>query len=84
MANRQQDYITIVRQEATALWNAVNRLEGLQKEWVALDYSTTLEDGLGENIKQGRVDIGAVVFDTTIAIRALLDGGHATNRAKLL
>ena len=84
MANRNQDYISILRQEAKALWDAVNTLEGLQKEWTALDYSATLEAGEGENIKQGRADIGAVVFDTTNAIRALLDGGHATNLAKLL
>lgn len=44
---RQQDYISIARQQATALWNAVNTLEGLQKEWNALDYSNTLEAGEG-------------------------------------
>lgn len=84
MSNRNQDYISIVRREAAALWDAVNTLEGLQKEWNALDYSTTLEAGEGENIKQGRADIGAVVFDTTNAIRALFDSGHSTNLAKLL
>jgi len=84
MASRQQDYISTVRQNARSLWDAINTLEALQKEWNALDYSSTLEAGEGENIKQGRADIGAVVFDTTIAIRALLDGGHSTNLARLL
>jgi len=81
---RQQDYISIVRQTATILWNSINTLEALQKEWQALDYSATLEAGEGENIKQSRADIGAVLFDTTDALRALLNGGHATNLAKLL
>lgn len=81
---RQQDYISIARQQATALWNAINTLEGLQKEWNALDYSNTLAAGEGENDNLVRADIGAVVFDTTDAIRTLLNTGHATNLAKLL
>lgn len=81
---RSQDYISIARQQAAALWNAVNVLEGLQKEWTALDYGTTLEAGTGDNDKLVRADIGAVVFATTDAIRDLLNTGHATNLAKLL
>ena len=81
---RQQDYISIARQQAQQLWNAVNTLESLQKEWNALDYGNTLEAGAGENDKLVRADIGAVIFATTDAIRDLLNTGHATNLAKLL
>lgn len=81
---RQQDFISEARQHARLLWEAINALEGLQKEWNALDYSNTLTDGEGENDKLTRLHIGSVVFDTANAVRTVLDTGHATNIARLL
>ena len=81
---REQDFITEARTHARALWDAVNALEALQKEWNALDYSTTLDAGEGENSGIGGAQVGAVVFDTANAIRAVLNAGHATNVARLL
>jgi hypothetical protein len=82
--SRQSDYITIARQNAKQLWDALNTLEALQKEWNALDYGTTLPAGAGDNSGLDAAEIGAVVFDTANAIRATLNAGHATNLAKLL
>lgn len=81
---RGQDYITIARQYNKQIWDALNALEGLQPEWQALDYGSTLPDGEGENAGITGAEVGSVVFATTDAIRALLDTGHATNMAKLL
>ena len=77
--SRESDFITEARQHNRALWDALNALETLQKEWNALDYGTTLDAGEGEN-----ADVGAVVFGTADALRTVLNSGHATNMAKLL
>jgi len=85
-AAREQNYITEARLSAKKLWEAVNELVALQREWSAQDYGTTLDDGAagGTNAGYLAADIGAVVFATTDAIVSLLDSGHATNIAKLL
>lgn len=61
------------------IWDGINELVALQRQWNAFDYGNTL------NV-QGVVsaDIGAVVFDTAAAMVAVLNAGHATNMAKLL
>lgn len=84
--SRQSDFVTLARQEARRLWEALNALEALQKEWNALDYGNTLgaEAFAGENAALNAAQVGAVVFDTANAIRAVLSAGHATNMARLL
>ena len=84
MANRQQDFISTVRNHAKAIWAAEQALLALQSEWNALDYGNTLEDGLGENAGITRAEVGSVTFDTANAINTLFGQGHATNLAKLL
>ena len=84
MANRDQDFITEARQNARKLWDAVNALKALQAEYNALDYGSTLKDGVGENEGYTKSEVGAVVFATTDAIFNLLISGHATNIATLL
>lgn len=81
---REQDFITLARQANTAIWNAINDLVALQREWNALDYGNTLEPGAGANDGLTKTEIGAVVFDTANAFVAVLAAGHATNMAKLL
>ncbi len=84
MAGRQQDYYMAVRQNNQAIWNALNNLVALQREWNALDYGNTLEDGEGGNAGYTALEVGAVVFDSANAFVAVLGAGHATNMAKLL
>lgn len=81
---RGSDFITEARQHARKLWDAVNALEALQKEYNALDYGNTLADGVGDNEGYTKLEVGSVVFDTANAIRTVLNSGHATNVAKLL
>lgn len=81
---RTQDYITIVRQKNKQLWDAINDLAALQREWNALDYGSTLPAGEGENTGVTSAEVGAVVFDTANAFVTVLGAGHATNMAKLL
>ena len=81
---RGSDFITLARQHNKAIWDAINELVGLQREWNALDYGNTLEPGAGANDGLTKTEIGAVVFDTTNATLAVLASGHATNMAKLL
>lgn len=81
---RSQDFITEARQHNKAIWNGINALVALQREWNALDLGNTLPDGEGENAGLTDVEVGAVVFDTANAFVAVLGTGFATNMAKLL
>ena len=81
---REQDFITLARQQNKAIWDGINALVAMQREWNALDYGNTLADGLGENADYTAAEVGAVVFDTANAFVAVLAAGHATNMAKLL
>ena len=81
---RPQDYITLARQNNKQLWDALNNLIALQREYNALDYGTTLPDGEGDNTGITKAEVGAVVFDTANALAAVLAAGHSTNMAKLL
>ena len=82
--SREQDFITEARAANRAVWDGINTLVALQREWNALDYGTTLDDGAGDNLGVTRSEVGAVVFDTAAALVTLLAAGHATNMAKLL
>lgn len=81
---REQDFITLARQANKQIWDGINQLVALQREWNALDYGTTLDSGEGDNTGLNAAVVGAVVFDTANALVATLNAGHATNMAKLL
>lgn len=82
--SRQSDYISEARAANRQVWEGINTLKSLQREYNALDYGNTLPDGSGENDGITKAEVGAVVFDTANAMVSLLDTGHATNMAKLL
>ena len=82
--SRQSDYISEARAANRQVWEGINTLKALQREYNALDYGNTLPDGSGENEGISKAEVGAVIFDTANALVALLDTGHATNMAKLL
>ena len=84
MAGREQDFYTLARQQNKAIWDGINALVAMQREWNAMDFGTTLDDGEGANAGLTKTDIGAVVFDTANAMVAVLAAGHATNMARLL
>lgn len=84
MNDRDKQYYTEARAAARALWDAVAKLESLQKQHSALDYGNTLPAGTGPHDGITKVEVGAAVFDTANAIRTVLNAGHATNLAKLL
>ena len=82
--SRENDYITQARSANRAIWDGIHALKALQSEWNALDYGSTLDEGVGENAGITAPEVGAVVFDTATALEAVLSAGHATNMAKLL
>lgn len=82
--SRESDYISEARQANRELWNAINTLVSLQREWNALNYSQELTDFQGENEGLTGAQVGAVVFDSANAFVTVLNAGHATNMAKLL
>ena len=83
--SREQDYITEARAANRAIWDGINTLVALQREWNALDYGTTLDDGAGDNTGITKEEVGAVVFDTANELKLrIIDTGHKTNMAKLL
>ena len=81
---REQEYYTAVREANESVWNGINSLVALQREYTALDYGNTLDPGEGQNAGLTKVEVAAVVFDTANAFVTLLGSGHATNMAKLL
>jgi hypothetical protein len=82
--SREQDFITAARAANRKAWEGINELKALQREWAALDYGTTLDDGEGSNAGITGVMVGAVVFATADALETTLNAGHATNMARLL
>jgi len=81
---RGSDFITLARQHNKAIWDGINALVAMQREWNALDYGNTLEPGAGANDGLTDTEVGAVVFDSANAFVAVLAAGHATNMARLL
>ena len=83
-ATRENQFITAARDSNRKVWEGINELVAMQREWNALDYGKTLGDGVGANDGLVKTDIGAVIFDTANALVTILNVGHATNMAKLL
>jgi hypothetical protein len=81
---RTSDYITEARAANRKVWDGINELVALQREYNALDYGTTLPDGIGDNEGVTKAEVGSVVFDTANALVGVLAAGHATNMSKLL
>ena len=81
---REQDFISEAKAANRQIWDGINALVALQREWNALDYGNTLDPGAGENEGLTAVEVGAVVFDSANALVTTLNAGHATNMAKLL
>lgn len=79
MSEQHEQYVAQVKQANQQVWDGINRLLALQRQWNALDYGNTLS-------VQGVVtaEVGAVVFDSANALKGVLDAGNATNMAKLL
>lgn len=84
MAAREQDFITEARNLNKQVWDGINALVALQREWNSLDYGSTLDAGEGSNEGITSAEVGAVVFDTANAFVTVLNSGFATNMAKLL
>ena len=77
---RPDEYVNAVREANRAIWDGINTLITLQREYNALDYGNTLGTVAGYTATQ----VGAVVFDTANAFGTVLASGYATNMAKLL
>jgi hypothetical protein len=81
---RANDYITEVRNANRKVWDGINELVALQREWNALDYGNSLPEGEGLNVGIVRADVGAVVFASANDLVDVLVTGVATNMANLL
>lgn len=84
MTTRERDYYTNARASARKVWDGINELVALQREYNALDYGNSLPDGEANHSGVVAADLGAAVFDTANALAAVLAAGHATNLAKVL
>lgn len=84
MSTTQQDYISKSREAAKAVYNGINTLLSMQKQWNDLAYGDNSFNGEGSNIGVNSSAVGAAVFDSANALRSTLDSGHGTNLAKLL
>lgn len=86
--NRQEDFISNARTLARMIYDGVVGLKAMQNEFNYAGYGSggadPLPAGSGENTGILAADVGAVVFDTADALKAVLDGGHGANLSKLL
>lgn len=82
--NTDLQQYTMARAFAHQLLDAIHGLEAMQTRWNSLDSLNTMIPGEGVHLGLTRVELGAVIFDTANAARALLDAGHGTNLSKLL
>ena len=80
--SRETNYYNNVRAANRQIWDGINALVALQREYntlaLAADTGSSASDGIT------KLELGAVVFDTANAFQTLLGQGHATNMAKLL
>jgi hypothetical protein len=85
VTTRDDIYVGEVKEAVKQIWTGLHRLLMLQTEWHALDYGNTLvpTDKFGYD-QHTPAEVGACVFDTANALKAVLDAGHKTNLAKLL
>jgi hypothetical protein len=81
---RHTDFVTEVRKHNRALWTSLQALKGLQAEWSAQDYGTTMADPIAGHEGYTNAMVGSVLFATTDAIDGLMGSGHATNVTDLL
>lgn len=84
--NQKLDFVSTIRQAATDLLDAHNRLKAAQLVWNAMDYGSTLtEEDLMDSTHEGLIPqkVGAAVFATSDALSDLLAQGHATNLASI-
>jgi hypothetical protein len=81
--SRPDAYITEVRTANRKVWDGINALIILQREWMLCDYTTTLPPGTGDNEGITSQEVSDVVNTTTDALNALLEEGHALNMSKL-
>lgn len=77
-------FITTARTQVQLFWQAYLNLLGMQAQWNALNYGTTLMDGQGSNAGVTAAAVGSAVFDSMNAIQTVLTQGYATDLAKLL
>jgi hypothetical protein len=86
--NRQSGYITEAREHARRIYSSISALKTMQSEFNYGGYgpqgANPLPDGQGDNEGVTAAQVGAVIFDTTDALKGLLDGGHGANIAALL
>lgn len=82
--SRALEYYNEVRAANKQVWEGALKLKSLQREYVALDYGTTLPAEVEGHDGVTPQEVGAVVFDTANALVTLLEAGHATNMSKLL
>lgn len=81
---QKSNHITNVRQAATALLDAYNRLSALRREWDALALSSELAEGdfSGQNAELLPADIAAI-YTTLGALDTLMAAGNSTNLHKV-
>jgi hypothetical protein len=77
--------ITAIRQAATDLVVAIERLQALKQDWIYMDLGNVLDENDFVERHSGLTvaDIVAVGATTLTAIEALLAQGHGTNLYKI-
>jgi len=77
-ASQKSDHVSKVRQAATDLLNASEKLAALQNDWNWLDMGNQLTDDDCQGLTVAQI---AAVYTTLAAVETLLAAGHGTNLA---
>ncbi len=81
MTVQHRDYAQKAREANRKVWDGINDLVELQRQWTALDYTNTLVD---DEHGLTAAEYLAVIFTTAGLLVDVLEAGSKTNMAKLL
>jgi len=82
--NREDQYILDVQKATRDVWNGINTLMMLQREWVFRDFTNNLEAQITLTTHPTVANLSAVVNTTANALNDLMAAGHGSNITKVL
>ncbi len=82
--SRANVFVDEVQSETRKMWDSLNRLTQLQREWTFGDYTNTLEADITLT-EYPPIGVLSDMLNTTVAaLNGLMAAGHGTNLTKVL
>jgi hypothetical protein len=82
--SRANNFVDEVQSASRQLWDSINKLTQLQREWTFRDYTNTLEADITLTEYPPVADLAAMVNTTVPELNSVMAAGHGTNLTKVL